>query len=166
MANIRGIELASEIYDLEDTSARNTAASANAKATENETAISEVQGDVESLSESALTPKLLANIQIALASGYSADSAVIQNLTQVGRVITGTISIYGLAGPNVGTSSTIVIGTCSLRPLATTFAIGMDYLSSTIVRGSIGIEGNVILNETTNMPTPNNKIEVPFTIII
>ena len=34
MANIRGIELASEIYDLEDTSARNTATSASQTATE------------------------------------------------------------------------------------------------------------------------------------
>lgn len=33
MANIRGIELASEIYDLEDTSARNTATSASQTAT-------------------------------------------------------------------------------------------------------------------------------------
>jgi len=34
MANIRGIELASEIYDLEDTSARNTATTAGQTATE------------------------------------------------------------------------------------------------------------------------------------
>ena len=34
MANIRGIELASEIYDLEDTSARNTATAASQTATQ------------------------------------------------------------------------------------------------------------------------------------
>lgn len=51
MANIKGIELASEIYDLEDTSARNTATSANQTATQASQTVTQVQTTLGAVSE-------------------------------------------------------------------------------------------------------------------
>ncbi len=201
MANIKGIELASEIYDLEDEVARNTAASASQTATSaSQTATSASQtatqasqtatqasqtatqadekiGDLASLKTAIktsvveainelLTPITLPLENIVLNDDVTAETSNIQTRAQAGSVQTGVFYFRNLNASGVGGTTTVHLGTCSIRPKTLTTFMGLDYGNNAIVRLGVTTEGVVELLESYGVVPGSNIIRAPYVISV
>ena len=200
MADIRGIELASEIYSLEDTSARSTATTASQTATQasqtattasqtatqaSQTATTASQtatqvdskignlanlktvvktSIVEAVNE-LLTPATLPIETISLETEVSATAAVLRERIGVGKIQSGLIFFTNLAATEIGGTASIVIGTCSLRPLSAQSFIGSDYVNNAVIRITIRPNGEIVASESKGVVSGNNQIRIPYIII-
>ncbi len=187
MANIKGIELASEIYDLEDETARSTATAASQTATtasQTATAASQTatQADskignltdlltttktnlVAAINE-LLTPTILRDETIVLNDGVTATNNLIANRVRAGSIQTGMFVLNNIAAQNVGSVSTAILGTCSFRPKLEISFMGLDYKNNATVRLSISTEGVVSLSESYGVVSGDNAIRIPYTVLL
>ena len=154
MADIRGIELASEIYGLEDTSARTTATQADTKATNNATAISAVQDDIETLNsevlkESDLTSEVTQGSSAPLTSG-GAFAAIASKLnTLKGNTSASTGATVTFAVPS--SDFFIVVGGWNTRGRSyrALYYISTEPRANTVVVKAISTElGENVFNGT------------------
>lgn len=174
MANIKGIEVSSETYNLEDTNARTTASSAsttantaNTKATANETAIATVQAVIPSsasASNKLVTESELPNVvqetaqNISLNESTSAVKAQLGNIVTFGKVLIASIVIENLTNDGLGSDSSVTIGTCQIRPKIGTSAILLDYKDNVPVRLYITPDGSITIAESVGVVSGANTI--------
>lgn len=105
-----------------------------------------------------LTPKKLNGISIKMNEGYSATTAIMQNIVQFGRIHIGNIFIDNISGGNIGTTNEAKFGTVSFKPFDLIHAICFDYETGKIARLGIQTNGDISFLESLGVPNGNNKI--------
>lgn len=152
MATVTQIEdNGGNLYDIEDSDAQ--------------TKIGNLETAIETIETDYLTPKNEPSIQITLNAGYTAANATITDIVRYGKIMTMNINIDNIAGANIGTTATAVIGQTTLRPKGTTTAILFDFQNTKVARFRITPTGEVSLPETNDIQQGNNKINGSFIMI-
>lgn len=105
-----------------------------------------------------LTPKKNPRISIEMNVGYSANTALILNIVQFGRIHIGNIFIDNISGNNIGTINEAKFGKVSFKPFDLIHALCFDYETGKIARFGIQPNGDVSFLESLGIPNGNNKI--------
>lgn len=105
-----------------------------------------------------LTPKKLNGISIEMNEGYSANTAIIQNIVQFGRIYIGNIFIDNISGNNIGTTNEAKFGKVSFKPFDLIHALCFDYETGKVVRLGIQTNGDISFLESLGVPNNYNKI--------
>lgn len=160
MANIIGIEVSGDTYNLEDSQARQGT----------QTNAQDIDGIEGVIPSSASSSNLLLSksdvftrgesrtLPITLKSGYSASLATLLNVTKRGNITCADVVISDIGGDNIGTTFTALIGSCSLRPIVTTQAVLIEYNSQKPTRLEISPSGNISILESGGITSGTNAI--------
>lgn len=105
-----------------------------------------------------LTPKKLNGISIEMNEGYSATSALIENIVQFGRIHIGNIFIDNISGNNIGTTNEAKFGIVSFKPFDIIHIICLEYETGKVARIGIRKNGDISFLESLGVPNGNNKI--------
>lgn len=101
------------------------------------------------------------DIPIILKNDYTATLANIQNIQKYGRLYKGLLYIDNLNGSSVGTISTGYIGDINRNVLGGNFALGLDYLTGSVIRIVIANGGIIQLSESLGVDKGSNRIRTP-----
>lgn len=103
----------------------------------------------------------------SMVSGFSVTNIQIDNVNfWASGINVFHLSIINVSGGTIGTTTSNVIGSCNLRPIQNTIAIGMDYVSSRPVRVEILPSGSIIILESLGVTQGNNQIRAVFTVLL
>lgn len=102
------------------------------------------------------------DIPIILKDGYTADTANIEGIQKYGRLYKGLLYIDNLNGSSVGTMTTGYIGDINRNVLGGNFALGLDYLTGSVIRIAIANGGLIQLSESLGVNKGSNRIRTPI----
>lgn len=119
------------------------------------------RNDIETIKQS-MTPKEMPKIEITLNNGYSATIKEIRDVQKYGKLYMGLLFIDNLSGKNIGTIDIANFGKANINLIADTYAIGIEYLSSSPVRSSITKTGVFQLQESVGVTDGNNHLRIPI----
>ena len=115
--------------------------------------------------EQLLKTEVIDNIPINLNSGNNADEARITSIQKFGKMYVGLIIIENIDANNVGTLSSVNVGTVNVNVLNSTYSLGFDYKSGKTVRIRINPDKNITIEESSGVSNGNNGIRAPITWI-
>lgn len=121
---------------------------------------SQARNDIEAIKQS-MTVEEMPKIEITLNNGYSAPVKEIRNIQRYGKLYMGLVFIDNLSGANIGTTDVADFGTVNISLKTTTYAMGIEYLSSMPVRFSIGRTGTLAFQESKGVTNGNNRLRIP-----
>lgn len=105
-----------------------------------------------------LTPKKINTIPLEINPGFSATAAVIEDVTQCGKLYSGKITINNARGNNIGTISKALFATTPFKVFRDVSAICVEGISGNILRIAIDSNGDFIILESTGIENGNNLI--------
>lgn len=105
-----------------------------------------------------LTPKKINAIQLKINPGFSAAAAVIEDITQCGKLYSGKITINNARGNNIGTASKALFATTPFKVFRDVSAICVESISGNILRIAIDSNGDFSILESTGIENGNNLI--------
>lgn len=105
-----------------------------------------------------LTPKKLNGMSIEMNEGYSANTALILNVVQFGRIHIGNIFIDNISGNNIGTTNEAKFGIVPFKPFDIIHALCLEYETGKVARIGIQENGDISFLESLGVPNGNNKI--------
>lgn len=104
----------------------------------------------------------ISDVPIILKNGYTATMASIQNIQKYGRLYKGLLYIDNLNGSVVGTTSSGYIGDINRNVLGGNFALGLEYLTGSVIRILIANGGIIQLTESLGVNKGSNRIRTPI----
>lgn len=108
--------------------------------------------------ELATSTKSLQDIELNLRPGYTASEKKFINHYSAGKIHFITIQLSNLAGNNIGSSSSALIGSLNVSPRKETTFLLYDYKSRCILRCYITREGVISIGESEGVNPGNNGI--------
>lgn len=124
----------------------------------------QARNDIETIKQ-LLTVEILPKIDLTLNDGYSAITPEIRQIQKYGKLYMGLLFIDNLSGQNIGTNEIVNISQINISLKQTTYAVGIDYLSSKPIRASISRTGIISFQETAGITDGDNRLRVPITWI-
>ena len=124
----------------------------------------QARNDIETINQ-LLTVESLQSITITINNGYSASVAAIWDVQKYGKLYMGLIVIDNLNGNNIGTNNTALFGKINVNMKTNAHAMGIEFLTSTLVRISIDKTGQLSMMESLGAKNGNNRFRIPITWI-
>lgn len=106
--------------------------------------------------EDAISVKMLPNVPINMASGYSTKVRSASNHYSVGKIHFISISFNGLQGNNIGTYNLAAIGQIDLRPAKQTDFFLFDYTNRVMMRCYLRIDGFIVISKSYGVKQGDN----------
>ena len=160
MANIIGIEVSGDTYDLEDSQARQDI----------QTNSQDIDGIEEKIPSSTSTSNKLVDeqkfsqattnqdIDLTCLQGYTVSLANITSRSKCGSVECGMVRIKDVSGDRIGTTVTATAFSSPLRPKTSTAFLLYDFVNRAVARAVLNTDGTIGLAESLGVVSGSNEL--------